>query len=369
MQEGLDITPNMAEWIIDELRFKAVVYERTGALSLYNGDITKSDINVPEDIRLRYLEACDVLKDAPPELRFYNPGTKFTQEDLIPIGFCCLVYGRTRVLRDQLISLDETLNFPGQGEIIPVPDETGITREDMAWRVATQTDVSARPFSRRFQLLPTEMQLGEDGKWHISTYINNLHPAKYRDIYTLIEDTFNLIVPQLNATMTPLKDMLHSRARIEYKKAEYHPLPKDIQEQEPKPQGNETDFEFQERLRDWQLKNWKAVQPDCGKFIPWAVPQWMMPELPLTLATPIRVEQEVDLNKEYSRHGLQVIARLSNIEMSPETPSFEAGWHGPGQMVRLTHLPTSPLEFMVECAALLTMLYRTSTSARQHSTL
>ena len=358
MQKGLDITPNMAEWIIDELRFKATIYEHTGALALYNGDITKSDINIPEDIRVRYLKACEVLESSPSELRFFNPGTPFRQEDLIPIGFCCLVYGRTRVMRDQLVTLDNALNFAGQGEIIPVPDEAGITREDIASRVATQTGVASRPFSRRFQILPTELQLGEDGKWHISTYINNLHPVKYRDIYTLIEDTFNLLVPQLNATLTPLKDMLHSRARIEYRKVEYHPLPKDIQDQEPTPQENEPEIEYGDRLLDWQRKHWKAVQPDCGKFIPWAVPQWMMSELPLTLATPIRVEQEVDLNKEYSHRGLQLITRLFNIEMSPETPSFQSGWHGAGQLVRITLIYSTGL-----CVAYLTVLYRMSISA------
>lgn len=334
MEKGLDITPNMSDWIIDELRFKAVIYDRTGSLALYNGDITKSDINVPEEIRQKYQEACATLENSPQELRFFKPGTKYRQEDLIPIEFCCLVYGRSRVMTDELVSLDDSLDYSGKGEIIAVPDETGITREDMAWRVASQAEVRSRPFSRRFQLLPCEMQLGEDNNWHITSYINNLHPVKYRDMYKLIEETFNLVIPQLNATLTPLKDMLHSRARIEYKKAEYYPLPREVAEQEPKPTEYEPQIEFEDRMREWQLKNWKAIQPDCGKFIPWAVPQWMMSELPLNLATPIRVEQEVDLNKEYSRYGLQVIVRLTNIEMTPEIPKFEAGWHGAGNLVR-----------------------------------
>lgn len=102
---------------------------------------------------------------------------------------------------------------------------------------------------------------------------------------------------------------------------------------------HEPEIEYEDRMREWQLKNWKAIQPDCGKFIPWAVPQWMMSELPLNLATPIRVEQEVDLNKEYSRYGLQVIVRLTNIEMTPDMPRYETGWHGAGNMVRCSLLP------------------------------
>ena len=333
------MTPNMADWMIDELQFKSIIYEHTGAVGLYNGDITKSDINVSEEMRLKLVEGIKRLQEAPPELRFFNPGTNYTQEDLIPIAFCCLVYGRTRVLKDKLIGVDEALSHAGQGDVIPVPEDTGITREDMAWRVAAQADVTSRPYSRQFQLLPCEMNMKDDGRWHITSYVNNLHPVKYHDIYGLIEDVFNMVIPQLNATLTPLKDMLHSRARITYKKAEYYPVPKEVEEQMPQPGEKEAQVEFEDRLHRWRMQNYKAIQPDCGKFIPWAVPRWMMANVPLDMATPIRLENEVDLNNEYTKRGLQVVVRIFNVELTPESPRFESGWHGAGQIVRLSAPP------------------------------
>lgn len=357
MQKEPDITQNMASWIIDELQFKSVLYEHTSSVALYNGDITKSDHNVSEGLRIKLFEAAKRLETSPPELRFYNPGTNYSQEDIIPIAFCCLVYGRTRILKDKLIGLDDALGHAGQGEVLPVPEETGFTREDMAWRVASQTDVSTRPFSRQFQMLPCEVNLKEDGKWHITSYINNLHPIKHRDMYGLIEEVLNSIIPQLNASLTPLKDMLHSRARLEYKKAEYYPLPQEILEQEPQPGKREAEIEYEDRLQDWRLKNWKAIQPDCGKFIPWAVPQWMLDRLPLDMSTPIRVEQEVDLNREYSKHGLQLIVRVIDIHLSEENPFFESEWHGAGQMV--IFLPYNGNSFLTRL--------RTTTSAHQPS--
>lgn len=333
MEKEPDITQNMANWIIDELRFKSALYEHSGAIALYNGDVTKSDINVDDDFRLRLLNAVNRLQDVPQEMRFYNPGTGYKQEDLVPVAFCCLIYGRSRALPDKIIGVEDSLKYIGQGEIIPVPEDTGITREDITTRVATQVDIVTRPYSRRFQMLPFEMNLGEDGKWHITSYINNVHPNKHSELYELIEELFNKVTDQLEITLTPLKDMLHSRARIEYRKAEYYPLPKEVEEQTPKPGVREAEIEFEDRLQSWRMANLKAVQPDCGKFIPWAVPQWMMNNIPMDLSTPLRVEQEVLLAKDYAKHGLQLFVRIFNIHLSPDKPAFESGWHGAGQMV------------------------------------
>jgi len=322
----------MENWIIDELRFKSALYEHSGAIALYNGDVTKSDVNISDEFRVRLLNAVKRLEDVPQEMRFFNPGTGYVQEDLLPVAFCCLVYGRTRALTDKIIGTDESLKFIGQGEVIPPPEETGITREDIATRVATQADIVTRPYSRQFQMLPFEMNLGDDGKWHITSYINNLHPDKYSELYEIIEELFNKVTSQLEITLTPLKDMLHSRARIEYRKAEYYPLPKEVEEQMPQPNEREAEIEYEDRLQNWRMTNLEAVQPDCGRFIPWAVPQWMMNNIPMDLSTPLRVENEVLLAKDFAKHGLQLIVRIFNIHLSPEKPSFESGWHGAGQM-------------------------------------
>ncbi|RHZ65647.1 DUF4246 domain-containing protein [Aspergillus thermomutatus] len=326
-----DITKNMADWIIEELQFKAIIYEHTQVVSLYNGDVTKSDHNVPESFRIQLKSATSALEEVPPVLKFYNPGAKYVQRDLVPVGFFPLVYGRTRVLKDRVIGLDDALDNAGQGVVIPVPPET-ITREDMAWRVAARADITVKPFSRRFQVLPCDLELKDDGKWHIVSYINNLHPVHHRNIYTLIEDLFNMTIPQWNASLTPLKDMLHARARIEYKKAEYYPISKEVEEQTPKARPGEAEVEYQDRLDAWRMENWKAIQPDAGKFIPWAVPPWMMSLIPTDLPTPVRIEQGVELNKDYGHRGLQVIVRIVSHDLTPEHPYFESGWHCEGQM-------------------------------------
>lgn len=334
-RRDVEITPNMAQWMIEELQFKAIVYEKTQTLSLYNGDITKSDIGVPEDLRQRVADGVKPLERVPPELQFFNPGSENKQRDLVPIGLFPLVYGRSRILKDKLIGIEDAIACAGRGEVIPCPEETGITREDIAWRVASRNDIAIRPYSRNFQLLPCDLKL-VDGKWKIASYINNLHPKHYHHLYEIIEELFNYMVPQWNGTLTPLKDMLHSRARIEYKKAEYYPLSKEMEQKMPKRQPREAENLYDERLEEWRMNHLTAVQPDAKKFIPWAVPQWMMPNLPPDLPTPVRIEQDVSLNRDYGERGLQLIVRILSAELRPEDSSFSTDWHVEGQLVRLS---------------------------------
>ncbi|KAJ5335048.1 hypothetical protein N7452_007451 [Penicillium brevicompactum] len=327
-----DITLNMAQWVIDELQFKAMIYETTQVVALYNGDVTKSDTNFPDSLMNSLKTHIKALEFDQEILKFYHPGPLAKQRDFIAMALYPLVYGKTRILTDRVITLDEALDYAGQGEVIPVPKETGITREDISWRAMSRADVQVRPYSRAYQCLPSDWEFRDDGRWHIATYINNLHPVKHRHIYKLVEEAFNGIIPQWNATLTPLKDMLHSRARIEYHKAEYYPVAKEAASQAPQIKPKEAQSEFDERMEEWKMKNYKAIQPDAGKFLPWAVPPWMMDKLPADLPASVRIEQGVDLNRDYKERGLQVITRMLGIDLTPENSAFAADWHVEGTM-------------------------------------
>lgn len=326
----------MAKWIIAELQFKSMIYDYSDAVGLYNGDVTKSDTNVPTSLVEELRTAAKVLEYESLDLQFYYPADRKKQRDLLAMGLYPLVYGKSRILPNRLIRLDEALEYAGKGEVIPVPKETGITREDMSWRVSARTDIQVKPYSRQHQILPTDWELGDDGRWHIASYINNLHPVKHRNIYKLIEDTFNCLVQQWNATMTPLKDMLHSRSRIEYHKAEYYPVPEEVAKQAPQIHPKETVSEYEERYFKWRTENYKAIQPDVGEFIPWAVPFRLMSKLPADLTHTVRIEQGVELNREYKDRGLQVITRIMGVDLTPEDPYQETDWHFVCQMVSIT---------------------------------
>lgn len=336
MNSGKDITQHMANWIVDELAFKAMIYERFHCVGLYNGDVTKSDTIVPRSLVEELSSAAKVLEMEHEGLQFYHPGSLNKQRDLLAMALYPLIYGKSRILPDKLIGLDEALRYAGQGEVIPIPSDKGVTREDMVWRVRARADISVSPYSRLFQALPSDLQLDDGGQWHITTYINNLHPVKHRNIYGIVEKIFNCLVPQFNMTITPLRDMLHSRARIEYHKAEYLPVPKEKVSEQPLIKPREAHSEFEERFEKWRMNNFTAIQPDAGKFIPWAVPRCLMSKLPEDLPSPVRIEQGVDLKRDYKERGLQIMVRLMGVDLTPDDPYYQTEWHVEGQMVSVS---------------------------------
>lgn len=328
----VDITPNMVDWVIDELKYKAKIYARCKVLSLYNGDVVKSDIAVPDALRSRLKEASTALENVT-DLEPYVVPTIGKQLDIIPVTLFPLVYGRSRILPDSTIGIDDALLATRAGEIIPQPQDIGFTREDIAWRVAARADIHIQPYSADFQLLPCDLRFSEDGRWEIQTYINNLHPKNNRAMYKIIEEIFNHLIPLWNACLTPLRDVLHSRPRIEFQRVEYLATDPEMEKTRPLREPDELDSNYEQRRREWEFKHCHVVQPDAGKFQPWAVPPYMMEHLPQDLPNPIRVEQGVELNKDYGKRGLQLIVRLTKVEVKPNDPEFSSEWHVEGQLV------------------------------------
>lgn len=312
------------------LQFKAIIYDRTTAVALYNGDVSKSDIALPDWVHEGLVHEIRKLVQGPEEMQIVLPGTNDRQRDLIPVALFPVIYGKTRALPDRLIGLEDAITSIGNGEVVPCPEGAEITREETVWRVAARADIKIKPYNKIFKFLPCDLSL-IDGEWRIVSYINNLHPVEHRELYRLIEKLIDCTIPLFNSTLTPLKDMLHSRARIEYTKAEYYPLPRGVMP--PAPGLKEPEAIFDARLEEWRMRNLTAVQPDVGRFIPWAVPRWMMPELPSTMSETLRIENAVDINEQYGGRGLQAIVRVYHAELTPENPTFENEWHVEGQMV------------------------------------
>ena len=71
----------MMDWVIEELRYKAKLFEDTGAVTVYTGHVVKSDSVVPESLELELqaavakLEAHDVPVSEKPKKTYgtYRP--------------------------------------------------------------------------------------------------------------------------------------------------------------------------------------------------------------------------------------------------------------------------------------------------------
>lgn len=150
----------------------------------------------------------------------------------------------------------------------------------------------------------------------ITSYINNLHPEKYKPLYAIIEQIIDKTIPLWNATLTPLKRE-GQQVRIPYPDVVYD-IPEDNR---PTRLPNEDEYYFEQRCRD-------SVSEKLGDYL-------VQPQ-PVGKFEPPRDNNEemlVDLRRDYGQSGLQVIVKLANIHLTPENPRYLGGsWHVEGQL-------------------------------------
>ena len=152
----------------------------------------------------------------------------------------------------------------------------------------------------------------------ITTYINNLHPQKGKVLYDLIAKLIDASIPLWDLTIAPVAQEFDFQHRVDY---EMYPEYEYVPEGEGPQKAHDEDEEgFMERRYEWIDKNKKAILPDV--------------ERPFK---PLKEPKKLSLREQFGKHGLQVIVKLANIELTPETPKYHGGvWHVEGQMVSVT---------------------------------
>lgn len=118
--EGRDVTQSMVDWVIEELRYKSKDFKETSAFVVYEGDVVKSDIAVPLTVKKSLQKAVKVLEDVPEAYKDYHPGSDDMVLDLVHPSLFPLIYGRSMVLSDSLVGLDDCLESCGKGSVIPI---------------------------------------------------------------------------------------------------------------------------------------------------------------------------------------------------------------------------------------------------------
>jgi hypothetical protein len=304
----------MLDWIIKEAQWKAGVFQDSKHVVAFDVGVVKSDVAVSEELRQALIEAVRPLEEVPEEQKDYHPGTDGKVVDLVHPSLFPVIYGQTRILPDQLISLEAFASHIGEGEVLAVrPKQECVTKQsDYDYWYQRRPH---RPYSLKFQWLPCDVHFGPDDECRIASYINNLHPQRHRGLYQVIERILAKTIPMWNTTLSLLEN---DYKRIEYYEVEYedHPEP----EPEAADEDEEDDDEFCEKHWEWQ-RSQPVKRPEPGKFVPHPF------------------YNQISLRKEYAERGLQVIVKLANIELTPEKPEYEGGsWHIEGQLVSLSLL-------------------------------
>lgn len=309
---GEDVTERMMNWIFKELQWKAKMLEKENLVAVFDIGVVKSDTAVPEQLKQLLKEAVAPFENIPDAEKDYHPGSDGKVVDLVHPSLFPVVYGRTHILRDRIIGLDDCLASTGEGEQLPAPPKQERLQSSLGRNVY-------EPYSQKFQWLPCDVEFtdGDDDDGigcRITSYINNVHPVEHRVLYGVVEELVARTIPLWNKSLTlPTSD--HGD-RIEYSTVHYlDHVPEPVQQEEEEDEDFWQRYEVWEETRPIQLPepNDEFKPPNCHS-----------------------ADECVDLRAKFEKNGLQVIVKLANIELTPEKPDYEGGsWHIEGQLVSM----------------------------------
>ncbi|KAG6860728.1 hypothetical protein C0995_008084 [Termitomyces sp. Mi166 len=342
--KDVDISEKMVGWCIDELRYKTIGFKKTGAVSVYNGDVVKSDTVISDELKQALRAAATPLEQVPERAKDWHPQSNNKVLDLVHPSLFPLIYGRTRILPNSAVGLEDCIKRSGEGVTVPVPREE---EDDSATKSQNFHHFGIRPissphYSKQFQWLPCDVDISDPARAKIKSYINNLHPGEHKSLYSVIEEIITQAIPLWNMSLSPLGDDRFRYDRISYSSCEYDPDPENIPETEgPQQEESEDEDEYLERREEWIRDTCVIIQPEPGDFAAPAFNEHLVGKKRDKM-----IAATVDLQRDFADRGLQVIVKLANIHLTPEQPTYEGGtWHVEGQLVSFVpHLHTTITE-------------------------
>ncbi|KAF8330212.1 hypothetical protein F5887DRAFT_97981 [Amanita rubescens] len=343
--DGIDITPEMFDWCIEELRVKAGIFEKSGMVTAYDADVVKSDSAVSEELRNALIKSVKPLEDVPPNQKDWHPGSDGKVLDLVHPSLFPLVYGVSRILTDSITNLEDCIERCGEGIVC------NVFRDEKSWypdpkgknihSTYRDPETPITGYSNDFQWLPCNVDISGD-RARITSYINNLRPQYHKDLYSIIEQIIDCSIPLWNITLTR-QILLKKQGRLDKRdidfgawiqgKSEDRKITR-MQYNTAFPAGVDKQGVYD--LMD-QFDDLPSTQPNAGRFELLPVLACIQAhfdnvEAASTYSTELG-EGMVDLKKYFGKEGLQIIVKLANIHLTPEKPEYDGGtWHVEGQL-------------------------------------
>ncbi|KAF5620621.1 uncharacterized protein FTJAE_11614 [Fusarium tjaetaba] len=357
-----DFTSAMANACISELRVKAELYEKTGLMPVYDyaTTIIKSDSLLTPDLAEALQEGVKPLEDVPPELKDWHPNSKEQVLDLVHPSLWPLIYGRSRVLDDRVIGVDDALASCGTGVVLRAPGSEQTTHIIGEGGFCEDEVVV---LSNKFQWLPCDVDLDpETGKAKIASYINNLHPLEHARLYPIIErfierslpawdiiydweDSFSVQrlttseaeynecpCPELcdvedGYGCTPWRRPLGEDEEPRYDVESWEEILADIEEDDGEPDYYELG---EEKAEDYKT-NWIRRNLDDAWFA--STHSVKLPDADPSAKDHVKIQaSDVKANGFFNNSSqIQVIVKLANIHLTPDKPVYNGGsWHTEG---------------------------------------
>ncbi|CAH2353478.1 hypothetical protein CLIB1423_11S00584 [[Candida] railenensis] len=244
----------------------------------------------------------------------YHPGSNNQVVDLVHPSLYPLQYGKTPVFTNKSVTNPWEFNSMKSEE--RNRDRTlGIAQYDDSI-AKVKKSVQDFGISKAFQWLPAKLAIDHTHKYSFKSYINNLHPKKYDDLYSVIAKVIDLSTPGINLCLSRYSTGPFSRIQLpayeSWATEEWQKKYDEIQDPPPDPEtGEEVD-------PDWDaLEEFEETKKDNFRKFP---PVWEN-DPPVNYA--------FDIKNNFD--DLKVIVKLANIELTPERPNYNGGsWHVEG---------------------------------------
>lgn len=280
--EAQGLTSEAADFIIEEVKYYATI--RSGSIEPGPVDGTWIDEQLIDGATLDRFKklVVDGLEKVPAEQKDYHPGSDELVLDLVHPSLFCYVEDRSILINQETID----------DEFLPKTGETPVKK------VCINYNEVMKP-SGKYRWLPAEVSIKDD-KVSFDTYINNLHPHEHKDLYVVLGEIFWKFIPLFNRTLTDVANLKPNR--IDISRWSWY--------------GDESfDYDkYGDDDYDEEYQEWEKNRP----ILPVPIPTFKAPPTP---------ENPIDLKGS----RLQVIVKLANIELTPESPKYDGGsWHVEG---------------------------------------
>ena len=273
------VTPVQFKFVIDELAYYDKLRDGSTQVADVDGVYKSCDL-LPLQLKLDFDRLVADLAEISENEKDWHPGSDNTVLDLIHPGLYLFVSGKTRT----------------------IPRGKSVTHASVPTSLPKPSQRNSGQFrSSEYQWIPTPLAVNQEGKVEFLSYINNLHPKRYSDLYNVLANIFSLTLPVFERVLTFLKSPLMPKIDLGLHKM-YD------ESTEPKQMDGEDQDTFDNRYEEWY---------DNRPLNPILIPGFSEPSSgPLVVLRNCR---------------LQVIIKIQEIHLTPEKPSYAGGvWHVEG---------------------------------------
>jgi hypothetical protein len=148
-------------------------------------------------------KAFDTLKKDEESAPDWHPNSNAMVQDLVHPSMYPLVYTRSKVLKEESVGVDDAIEkWAGKGSLVPKDHLRTDDRGDRYQFDVGSDTVPPHYWSDTYQWLPANVIFQENGAVKFTSYINNLHPNKYPEIYHTIERLIETSLPAWDQCLT-----------------------------------------------------------------------------------------------------------------------------------------------------------------------